>query len=178
MAALLAILFFAFFPGQTDWTWSEHPEAGFKILTPLPLSYEVRSVPTDVDVIQFHQYHAGSLTTAPDSMAFVIDHFIMPDANEANDDEFLQTFFENTLDEMLVAVDGTLVYMDIIHQPGREVCIWKGSYQQGKGVIRGNILLYGDRYYGLQVFGWVKKKQDESMTKFLDSFMPLNAPSK
>jgi hypothetical protein len=135
--------------------------------------YEVKSVPTDADVIQFHQYHVGSLSTAPDSMAFVIDHFILPSPDMAMDDEYLNTFFENTLDEMLVAIDGTLVYMDIIHQPGREVCIWKGSYNSGKGVIRGNILLYGDKYYGLQVFGFEKRKQDELMSRFLDSFKRL-----
>jgi hypothetical protein len=170
MVALLVSMFIALSTGQSDWTWSEHPEAGFKVLTPQPLAHEVRAVPTDIDVIQFHQYHAGSLTSAPDSMAFVVDHYLMPSPEVAMDDEYLNTFFENTLDEMLVAINGTLVYMDIIHQPGREVCIWKGSYQDGKGVIRGNILLYGDRYYGLQVFGLERKKQDELMTRFLNSF--------
>jgi hypothetical protein len=170
MVTMLYLLVFTFLSSQTDWTWSVHPEAGFKILTPLPLMYDVKSAPTDIDVIQFHQYHAGSLSTGPDSMAFVIDHFVIPEADGARDDEYLKDLFENTLDEMLVAINGTLVYMDILHQPGREVCIWKGSYSEGKGVIRGNILLYGDKYYGLQVFGFEHKKQDELMTRFLNSF--------
>ncbi|HEY3385515.1 MAG TPA: hypothetical protein VGK46_03330 [Saprospiraceae bacterium] len=170
MVTMLYLVVLSFLSGQADWTWSVHPEAGFKILTPIPLIYDVKAVPTDVDVIQFHQYHAGSLSTGPDSMAFVIDHFIVPAQDATMDEEYLNAFFENTLDEMLVAIDGTLVYMDILHQPGREVCIWKGSYNEGKGVIRGNILLYGDRYYGLQVFGFASKKQDELMTRFLNSF--------
>ena len=170
MVTVLYLAVFNLLSGQADWTWSVYPDVGFKVLTPVPLVYDVKTVPTDAEVIQFHQYHGGSLATAPDSLAFVIDHFILPGTEPAMDEEYLNDFFENTIDEMLVAINGTLVYMDIIHQPGREVCIWKGSYDQGKGVIRGNILLYGDHYYGLQVFALERKKQDELMTKFLNSF--------
>jgi hypothetical protein len=170
MVTMLYLIVFTFLSSQSDWTWNVYPETGFKVLTPIPLTYEVKTVPTDADVIQFHQYHAGSLSTGPDSMAFVIDHYTLPSAGMVMDEAYLNEFFENTLDEMLVAIDGTLVYMDILHQPGREVCIWKGSYHEGKGIIRGNILLYGDKYFGLQVFGLEKKKQDELMTKFLNSF--------
>lgn len=60
--------------------------------------------------------------------------------------------------------------MDIINQPGRDVCIWKGTYDHGKGLIRGHMILYRDRYYGLQVFGLEKNKPDALMSKFLESF--------
>lgn len=179
MCTMLYSSVFVLLTFLSDWSWSVHPDTGFKILSPFPLIHEVRSVPTDMDVIEFHQYHAGSLTTGPDSLAFVIDHYTLPTAGPEEDPEYLNAFFENTLDELLISVEGTLVYMDIIHQPGRDVCIWKGIYGEGKGVIRGNILLYEDQsYFGLQVFGLERRKPDEKMSKFLDSFkrIPKTAP--
>jgi len=170
---MLSVLYFIttmFLPIQPEWTWSVHPETGFKVLTPAPLVYEVRDVPTDVDVIRFHQYHGGSVSDSLASLAFVIDHYILPPTGTVHDAEYLKAFFENTIDELLTTLNGTLVYMDIINQPGRDVCIWKGNYQEGKGVIRGNIILYSDKYFGLQVFGLEKNKPDLLMSKFLDSF--------
>ena len=162
---------------QQEWTWSIHPEAGFKILTPIALIHDVRDVPTPLDVIQFHQYHAGSVTDSILSMAFVIDYYKMPQQDPGKDDEYIRDFFENTIDQILTSLDGSLLYMDIIHQPESEMCLWKASYRDGKGVIRGHTVLAGDKYYGLQVFGKVSDKPDQLMSKFLDSFKLLTNPS-
>lgn len=170
MCTVLFAMISLLFSVQPEWTWSVHPEAGFKVLTPSPLVHEVSAVPTDMDVIQFHQYHVGSVTDSTVALAFVIDHYILPSRDPESDDAYLRDFFENTIDELLTRVDGTLVYMDIINQPGQDVCIWKGNYEKGEGVIRGNIILSGDKYYGLQVFGLDKNKPDLLMSKFLDSF--------
>jgi hypothetical protein len=173
---MLFVLYLAtslFISTQPEWSWSFHPESNFKVLTPYALSHDVKDFPTELEVIRFHQYHGGSVSDSIVSMAFVIDHYTLPPMETIADDAFLTEFFENTVDELLMNVDGTLIYMDIIHQPGREVCLWKGSYNKGKGIIRGNSMLYGNEYYGLQVFGLEEKKQDEMMSKFFDSFKRL-----
>lgn len=162
---------------QQEWTWSIHPEAGFKILTPMAMVHDVREVPTEMDVIQFHQYHIGSVADSTLSMAFVVDYYKMPKQGDGKDDEYTRDFFENTIDQILTSLDGTLVYMDILHQPDSEVCIWKANYRDGKGVIRGHTVLSGDKYYGLQVFGLESDKPDQLMSKFLDSFKLLSNPS-
>jgi hypothetical protein len=155
---------------QPEWSWSVHPESGFKVLTPVPLSYEAREVPTDMDVIMFHQYHGGSVSDTMNPMAFVVDHYLLAETGVAHDADYLTEFFEITINQLLTSLDGNMIYMDIINQPGRDVCIWKGTYDEGKGLIRGNIILYSDRYYGLQVFGLEKNKPDAQMSKFLESF--------
>lgn len=155
---------------QPEWSWSLHPESGFKVLTPVPLQYEVREVPTDMDIIMFHQYHGGSVSDSISPLAFVVDHYMLPETGVVLDAEYLTAFFENTIDQLLTTLNGNMVYMDIINQPGRDVCIWKGTYDNAKGMIRGNIILYSDRYYGLQVFGLEKNKPEVLMGKFLDSF--------
>ncbi len=170
---MLSMLYFftsLIFSSQPEWTWSMHPESGFKVLTPVPLVHQVSHVPTDLDVIQLHQYHAGSVSDSILPIAFVIDHYVLPVPDSIHDAEYMRDFFENTIDELLTTLNGTLVYMDIINQPGRDVCIWKGNYEKSQGVIRGNIILAGDKYYGLQVFGFEKNKPDILMSKFLDSF--------
>lgn len=170
---MLSVLYFmtsllSFMP--PEWTWSMHPESGFKILSPVTLIHDVRQVPTDVDVISLHQYHGGAINDSISALAFVIDYYVLPAMETNKDAEYLKDFFENTIDQLLTTLDGTLVYMDIINQPGRDVCIWKGQYDGSKGVIRGNIILYPDKYYGLQVFGLEKNKPDALMGKFLSSF--------
>ncbi len=162
---------------QQEWTWSLHPEAGFKVLTPLTLIHDVKDVPTPSDVIQFHQYHAGSVNDTAIALAFVIDYYKMPGQDSEIDDDYFKDFFENTIDQILTSLDGSLVYMDIIHQPDSEVCIWKATYRKGKGVIRGHTVLAGDKYYGLQVFGLEADKPDQQMSRFLDSFKLLSNPS-
>lgn len=159
---------------QPEWSWSLHPESGFKVLTPVPLTYEAREVPTDMDIIMFHQYHGGAVSDSTSPLAFVVDHYLLPETGVVNDADYLTAFFENTIDQLLTTLDGNMVYMDIINQPGRDVCIWKGTYDNGKGLIRGNVILYSDRYYGLQVFGLEKNKPDALMSKFLDSFKLTN----
>lgn len=159
---------------QPNWEWQSFPETGFKILTPKPLIHDVREVPTPASIIQFHQFHGGSLSDSTLSLAFVIDHYMLPGEEVVGDDDYKKEFFENTIDELLISLDGTLVYMDIVHQADRDVCIWKGSFMKGDGVIRGHTILSGNKYYGLQVFGMEKNNPDELMDKFLNSFKFLD----
>lgn len=170
MLSALSLITSLLFSLATDWEWRSYPDAGFKILTPVDLSHDIREVPTALSIIEFHQYHGGSLADSTDAMAFVIDHYLIPGDEEVDDDAYQAEFFENTVDEILLSLEGTMVYMDIIHQPDRDVCIWKGNYLKGDGVIRGHVVLAGNRYYGLQVFGLEKNSPDILMGKFLDSF--------
>lgn len=170
MLPVLCLLTSLILSTQPEWSWSVHPESGFKVLTPVPLKYEAREVPTDMDIIMFHQYHGGSVSDSISPMAFVVDHYLLPETGVVHDADYLTEFFENTIDQLLTTIDGNMVYMDIINQPGRDVCIWKGTYDHGKGLIRGHMILYRDRYYGLQVFGLEKNKPDALMSKFLESF--------
>jgi len=177
---MLSVLYFLpsfFLFIQSEWTWSIHPEAGFKVLTPVALIHDVREVPTPLDVIQFHQYHGGAVSDSITGLAFVVDYYKVPAQDQGVDDGYIRDFFENTIDQILTSLDGTLVYMDIIHQPDSDVCIWKAKYRKGKGVIRGHTVLAGDHYYGLQVFGLEEDKHDLWMDKFLDSFKLLDKTS-
>lgn len=173
MLTALSLITCLLLPITSEWEWRSYPDAGFKILTPVDLTHDVKEVPTSLSIIQYHQYHGGSLADSLDAMAFVVDHYLIPGDEEVSDDAYQADFFENTVDEILLSLKGTLVYMDIIHQPDRDVCIWKGSYLEGEGIIRGHVVLAGNRYYGLQVFGLEKNNPDVLMGKFLDSFKLL-----
>jgi len=155
---------------QPVWTWSLHPEAGFKVLTPYTLTDHVKDVPTEMDVVHYHQYTGGSVKDSLLSMAFVVDYYKVPESSDARDETYLRDFFENTIDPILTSIKGSLVYMDIQREANMDICSWKASYGKGDGMVRGNCILTKDQYYGLQVFGWSKDKPEDQMNKFLNSF--------
>jgi hypothetical protein len=67
-------------------------------------------------------------------------------------------------------VGGSLLYSDIQRTSGADRCSWKASYRNDEGIIRGESILAGNKYYGLQAFGWTKHKPESMMNKFLSSF--------
>jgi hypothetical protein len=153
-----------------EWTWGYFPEAGFKILSPVVLKHETREVPVGEHTILYHQYYGGSLTDSALAMTFVIDHYTVPLLGDPIDSLYYKDFFDTTLDQMLVSLKGTLMYKDYLSTPGKESCIWKASFQDGNGVVRGKLMMNGDLYHGIQVFGLMKDKPDVIMHKFIDSF--------
>ena len=155
---------------QSEWVWSVHPEAGFKVLTPFVLEHKVADVPTATGVIQLHQYHGGSISDSSLSLAFVIDHYLVPGEEESMDEEYLKEFFGSTVDQILTSLHGNLVYMDIHSQSNQDQCTWKGTYRDGEGIIRGICVLADNKYYGLQVFGTKEDDTEIPMNRFLESF--------
>lgn len=170
MISMLSLFVSILISVQHEWTWSVHPEAGFKVLSPVSLTHSAREVPTELNSILYHQYIGGSLTDSVLAMAFVIDHYEVPLPSDSADNLYFLDFFETTIDQILTSVGGSLVYMDQLSHSDREVCIWKASYLNGIGVIRGNIIISGDKYYGIQVFGLADQKPDAIMNRFIDSF--------
>lgn len=160
--------------GQPAWTWSIHPESDFKVLAPVTLQYNLKEIPTEAGRIQYHQYTGGSLQDTIGGMAFVIDHYQLPLPSDSADDHYFREFFDATIDQLLTSVNGTLVYADHLFYEGKRECVWKASLMEGKVIVRGNLMVFDDKYYGLQVFGWAQQKPEESMTRFLESFKKLD----
>lgn len=174
MLSMLLSIFTFILSVQSDWTWSVHPESGFKVLTPFALTHKEVEMPTPDAPIKYHQYHGGSLQDSVLHLAFVIDHYQVSEQEIGGDKEYLQEFFGVTVEQILKALGGKLVYMDFTSSADREICIWRGTFQEGKGVIRGHLIIRGDKYYGLQAFGLAGENTDGLMIKFLDSFQLIN----
>ena len=174
MLSVLLLLSSFLTPAQHEWVWSIHPEAHFKVLSPYILTLSTREMPTPTEPIVYHQYNGGSVTDSTMALALVIDHYQLSMPPDSMNYLYNKEFFENTIDQLLSSIDGELSYMDVIGEPGRDVCVWKASYLGGKGVIRGNLIIAGNQYYGLQAFGLLKDKSDPWMNKFLDSFQIIN----
>ncbi len=159
---------------QHEWKWSVHPEAHFKILAPFELSLSTKELPTASDPIIYHQYNGGSVSDTTISLALVIDHYQLPVTSDTSDYLYHREIFENAIDQLLTSVKGELIYVDYNSEWDRDMCIWKAAYLNGKGLIRGHLIISGDQYYGLQAFGLTKNNPDGSMNKFLDSFKITN----
>ena len=152
------------------WTWSVHPESSFKVMTPFPMELTITEIPTAAAPIKYHQYRGGSVEDTTLQLAFIIDHYQLDDQDLAGDDVYLQEFFGLTVDEILESVGGTLIYKDLAASAGQEMCIWKASYADGQGIIRGKIILAGDKYYGLQAFGLHNPLSEKNMDQFFSTF--------
>ncbi len=170
MLSLLFLISSYLLTGQTEWTWSIHAEAGFKVLTPVALSHDVTEVPTETGSIQYHQYSGGSVKDTTSGLAFVIDHYQLPVSAETTDDLYFREFFETTVEEILQAVEGTLVYSDFLPHGDRQEYVWKATYHDGKGIIKGSLIVAGNKYYGVQTFGWKEDHPDDRMNRFINSF--------
>jgi len=157
---------------QTEWTWSVHPESNFKVLTPFRLEHKTTEFPTENQPITYHQYHGGSFNDSL-HLILVIDHYTVTENEIGGDEEYLQEFFGVTVDQILKSIGGTLTYMDFTSSADRDVCIWRASYREGSGVIRGKLVISGDKYYGLQAFGLTQDKPDGLMHKFFESFQMI-----
>ncbi|MDQ3015127.1 MAG: hypothetical protein M3R25_00155, partial [Bacteroidota bacterium] len=170
MLSLLFLLSSYFMTTPPEWTWSLHPEAGFKVLSPVSLMHDVKEVPTPTGMIQYHQYSGGSLTDSTLSLAIVIDHYELPLTADIPSDDYYREFFETTIDEILVAIDGSLVYSDYLSHSDHVEYVWKANYQNGKDIVKGTLIVAGNRYYGLQIFGKQEDYPDELMNRFTNSF--------
>jgi hypothetical protein len=159
---------------QTEWTWRLFPESGFKVLSPVALTLSVTEIPTASEPIKYHQYHGGSLNDSLLHLAFVVDHYKISQQEIGGDEEHLNEFFGVTVDQILKSIEGTLVYMDYTTYSNRNVCTWRASYLKGEGLVRGQLIIVGDRYYGIQVFGYANEKPDAHMYKFIESFQLLD----
>ena len=175
MLAVLFLISSFLMSGQPTWTWSVHPESGFKILSPFTLVLKKVEIPTFEDPIVYFQYQGGSIQDSTLHLSMVIDHYKLTDEQIGGDEEHLHDFFGVTIDQILSSVRGKLDYMDITSHSDREVCIWRASFLEGEGILRGQLIISGDKYYGLQVFGLAKEKPDEMMHKFLDSFQMISS---
>lgn len=169
---------------QPEWTWSTYPDLGFKILTPCAMEDHVNDFPTEREVISYHQISGGSLTDAQLPMSFVVDHYRLPGDQQVLSETELSEFFDNTLDPIMEALGGTIVYADINSNGGKDVCSWKATYRNGDCIIRGESMIIDGRYYGMQAFGWAKHEPEELMNKFFNSFrlieeaLPTTIPSR
>ena len=159
---------------QPEWAWRSFPESGFKVLSPVALTLSVTKFPTPAEPIIYHQYHGGSLNDSVLRMAFIVDHYKVSEQEIGGDEQHLNEFFGVTVDQILKSIDGTLVYMDYTTHSNRNVCTWRASYLNGEGLVRGQLIIIGDRYYGLQVFGFASEKPDALMYKFIESFQLLD----
>jgi hypothetical protein len=160
--------------GQPDWTWSTFPALGFKILAPCEMVDHATEVPTDAEVISYHQITCGSLDDEQLPMTFIVDHYQLPGDLTVMTKEELDAFFDNTIAPIMEAVGGSVIYADVTAAGGKDICSWKATYREGACLIRGESMIINGQYYGLQAFGWTDHKPEAHMNKFFDSFRPLS----
>src|SRR5205085_9005604 len=85
---------------QHEWSWSIHPEAHFKVLSPFNLTQSTQKVPTVSDPIAYHQYNGGSVADTTISLALVIDQYQIPSFADSSDYLYHKELFDNAVDQI------------------------------------------------------------------------------
>ncbi len=127
MLSVLLLFYSCVASAQHEWTWSIHPEAHFKVLSPYALTLSTRELPTPTESITYHQYNGGSVTDTTLALALVIDHYQLSMPSDSMNYLYDKELFENTVDQLLTTINGELVYIDYNSQSDRDVCVWKAS---------------------------------------------------
>jgi hypothetical protein len=80
---------------------------------------------------------------------------------------------DETVNESVKAVGGTLTYQSDIQILMNKGKVWRVQYNGDRALIKSKCFLVGDRFYLVQTMMKKEKSMNPSADKFLDSFQPF-----
>ncbi|NNF20597.1 MAG: hypothetical protein HKN67_01545 [Saprospiraceae bacterium] len=154
-------------------TWSNFsPEGSMcKVLFPKEPAHQSQTVDTEVGQLSYHSYVINDTTRNSSNVAYVLSYCDYPVGTIHSDSLLLiPDFFNATIDESILSLDGELVYSDEdywVEYPGR---IWKVAYQDGRMMVKNKSYLVKNRLYTIQVYTLKEKDRNRDINRYLDSF--------
>lgn len=82
--------------------------------------------------------------------------------------DLLMSYIEDITEQ----VDGTLVYTSIEEKGKKNAVLFRITYNQGEGILKGRAIYVKDRVYTLQTFAPKHKSLSDDINRFLYSFTP------
>jgi hypothetical protein len=170
-ASLMLVLLMSFV-NKDKWYLLESKDYGFKIEFPVEPKYMSQTINSVIGDIEMHIYlFDASESEDEDNMVYMVSHNEYPEfATDFSDDDSLDAFFRNAIDGAVSNVNGELISEEEIQlgkYPGREV---KVDFQNGMAYIRMRIYLVENELYMLQTITLAEKDDNESISRFMDSF--------
>ena len=158
---------------QSSWELYSSKEGRFTVMSPGELGQRVDTIETHLGQQIQHTFFHADYEGNTDNFVYMISYHDFPE-NLLHPDstELMTLFLDNSVDQAVNSLQGTLVYQDGFFAesgPGR---IYKISYNEGESVVKSKIFIIGDRFYDARVFGTSDKDPNNDMNRFLDSFRP------
>ncbi len=160
-----------------SWELFVQQEAGFAVKTPAPLRHSADTTFTPLGPLVYHTFFhrvPEALYQKGGNRVYMISLCDYPpgilDRSEAN---WLEAFFEETIDAAAESVGGEVVYKTAIEFDGYPGYLWRIRGPGGRFTIKTKAFLAGRRYYAVQVVGGSKRSVNAASETFMDSFRLL-----
>ncbi len=180
-ASLLSLifLFFNFFPSNDPWLEFKSHEGAFSISAPGKIKEVIKKAETGLGSLEYHVFIHRNNDPNAENMVYMISYCDYPEHTVHSDStELLNLFFDASIEESVLSVNGKLAYsstLDFNGHPGR---IWRTDYGNGQGIIRTKAFMKGRRYYSIQTICTLENSMNLSSDKFFNSFRILEKKEK
>jgi hypothetical protein len=161
----------------TALTWKEFKtyEGKFRVLTPTgEMTEKVKNIKTGLGEVAYHTFMNRPEEKNPDCVFYVVNYCDYPKGTfPADSTDLINEFLDETVNESVKAVGGTLTYQSDIQILMNKGKVWRVQYNGDRALIKSKCFLVGDRFYLVQTMMKKEKSMNPSADKFLDSFQPF-----
>ncbi len=159
---------------SVEWEVFKSYDGKFQVLIPGKMELKEKAIETQIGTLKYNTYIYQPTEKDPDNLAYMVSYCDYPLYSVHSDStEFLEEFFETTIETAAESVHGELLYsseITIDEFPGR---LWRVDYNEGQAMIKTKAFMVKNRYYSVQVIALKEKSLNLSMDKYLDSFSLL-----
>jgi hypothetical protein len=140
-----------------------------------PATFECDTVPFPLETeIIYHTVCTCSIGDKGPAIKYTLMLASYPDEIFIKEsDEFLTSFWEETIKASAQSVLGEIVYQDIRQEPIGSQAVWRISYDKGKGVIKSKAFVRTRYFAAVKVDFPYDKRHTNQMDDFLNSFKAL-----
>lgn len=108
---LFSSVLFLTFSGPSDWQEFKSFEGRFRVLAPGVMTEKTDTVTTELGNLDYHVFYHQTDNKDADNLFYMISYTDYPEGSVHSDStEFLDEFFQTTLESAAAAVDGEVIY--------------------------------------------------------------------
>jgi len=170
--AFIAVLILSHAPvsGQKGWNVFSAPGQNFEVLVPGTMRDGQKKVLTDIGAIYPVTWMCEGKPDEPNFL-FLLSYIDYPESTFSPDSiSMIREMFDTSIRTHIDDLKGDLVYSSASDHGELPGAIFRATYDQRKFVVKGRLILDGDRLYFLQVYTTTYKSLNADMDRFLDSF--------
>ena len=151
-------------------------EGKFSIQFPGEVTEQAKEIETTLGTMAYHTFYHNSTEEDATNFIYLVSYVDYPDgAIHSDSTELIEEFFQATLEESVLNMNGDLRYSDeikLFDYPGR---FWRIDYNEDSMVMKTKAFLVKNRYYSIQVGTLKELATNLDMDKFLESFNLLSS---
>ncbi len=172
---ILSVLLFSLSMLTSNWREFKTYDGKFRVLVPKgEMTDKATKIKTALGEVEYHTFMHRSEEKNPDCVFYVVNYCDYPKGTfPADSTELINDFLDETVNESVRTVGGTLTYQSDIQILTNHGKIWRVHYNGERALIKSKCFLVGDRFYLIQTMMLKEKSMNPSADKFLDSFQPF-----